>query len=246
MKIYAISDLHLDDYKQEENEALARFLPEADILVMAGDFCNGKDKIGRFYNFVELVKPKYKHVIFVMGNHDHWGWDFENSHNAFSKVKDAQVHFLQESLLTLSDFPDYVFYGGTLWYQESDPYWIDERRTIGGKDIIKANKVFKSNLETLSLSIPKDKKLICVSHHLPSNNCIAPQFVGAYTNEFFVDSSCEPLIKNIKPALWIHGHTHEYTETKFADTRIIANPRGYDGEHDGQFLINAINRIIEV
>jgi len=50
---------------------------------------------------------------------------------------------------------------------------------------------------------------------------------GAYSSsldDFIVD---HPQIK-----LWTHGHTHEDFDYMVGSTRIVCNPRGYDGYED--------------
>jgi hypothetical protein len=50
---------------------------------------------------------------------------------------------------------------------------------------------------------------------------------GGYTSdlvEFILD---RPQIK-----LWTHGHTHEQFDYMIGSTRVVCNPRGYDGYED--------------
>lgn len=63
MKLLHISDTHNLHHQLDQ-------LPQADIIVHSGDFCeNGtEDEVLNFINwFIELP---YKHKIFVTGNHD--------------------------------------------------------------------------------------------------------------------------------------------------------------------------------
>lgn len=247
MKLYVLSDLHLDDYEQAENEKLASELPEADVFVIPGDFVNyGYTQMGRIKDFLKRVEQKYKYIVAVVGNHDNWGSDLGHSYNSFLQIvkEIPKLTVLNNNTVVLKDFEDYIFYGGTLWYKGSYKLWIDERRIIDGSvDIQSFNKQFKENLSNLN---PEGKKLICVSHHLPSELCIAPEFKGADTNPFFVDASCEKLIVEKKPIYWFHGHTHEVVDQQLDSTRIIANPRGYKGEHNLSFKIDSLNRIYDL
>jgi Icc-related predicted phosphoesterase len=74
------------------------------------------------------------------------------------------------------------------------------------------------------------KKYVVVGHHAPSTLSVKPKYKsdttlnGAYTSdlsEFILD---HPSIK-----LWTHGHTHDCFDYRIGSTRIVCNPRGYEG-----------------
>ena len=68
MRIFHLSDTH-----GLHNDLI---LPEADILIHSGDFTNHRDKFqnaGEFYLFidwVEEVSKKFRHNVYIPGNHD--------------------------------------------------------------------------------------------------------------------------------------------------------------------------------
>ena len=75
-----------------------------------------------------------------------------------------------------------------------------------------------------------DSKVVVVGHHAPSKLSTKPAYErdvlmnGAYSSdlsEFILD---HPRIK-----LWTHGHTHNDFDYMIGSTRIVCNPRGYDG-----------------
>ena len=75
-----------------------------------------------------------------------------------------------------------------------------------------------------------DQKFVVVGHHAPSKSSTHPRYAeevimnGGYStalDEFIMD---HPQIK-----LWTHGHTHEDFDYMIGSTRIVCNPRGYDG-----------------
>lgn len=43
-------------------------------------------------------------------------------------------------------------------------------------------------------------------------------------------STFEPLIEKGRPALWIHGHTHDAFDYELYGTKVVCNPRGYPEE----------------
>jgi Icc-related predicted phosphoesterase len=73
-------------------------------------------------------------------------------------------------------------------------------------------------------------KFVVVGHHSPSKLSTKPKYEkdvmvnGAYSSdlsEFILD---RPQIK-----LWTHGHTHDDFDYMIGSTRIVCNPRGYEG-----------------
>jgi hypothetical protein len=76
----------------------------------------------------------------------------------------------------------------------------------------------------------KDKKCVVVGHHSPSFLSAHAMYKddtlmnGAYHSsleEFIMD---RPQIK-----LWTHGHTHYAFDYVIGETRVVCNPRGYEG-----------------
>ena len=93
----------------------------------------------------------------------------------------------------------------------------------------------KEMLEYIRLMIEGkfDQKFVVVGHHAPSKLSTHPRYAdevimnGGYSSsleEFIMD---HPQIK-----LWTHGHTHEDFDYMIGSTRIVCNPRGYDGYED--------------
>ena len=79
----------------------------------------------------------------------------------------------------------------------------------------------------------ESKKFVVVGHHAPSKLSTKPKYQddvmvnGAYSSdlsEFILD---RPQIK-----VWTHGHTHDVFDYMLGGTRIVCNPRGYDGYED--------------
>lgn len=240
MRVFCISDLHLDLWTQKQNEEFALAMPKADVLLIAGDIANGNQnwnskqdipQFAKFNHFLSLCSPFYEKIMVVLGNHDFWG--LKAYEDAFLNFKDQvgstygdKVKLLRNEWVDLNS--DYAIFGGTLWYREENQsyYWIDERRA-DMKAAWKDNESFKKNIVTN----PPDKKKIVVSHHLPSFEAVHPNWINDATNDFFVDAECHPIIEKLKPALWLNGHSHEKVDKAFQDTRLLCNPRGYPGEH---------------
>ncbi len=120
MKIAICSDVHLE-FGQLELENTHN----AEVLVLSGDICTSVDlrvtdsilssaKTDRYLDFFTACSRNFPHVVYVMGNHEHYHGDFATSAGI---LKDAlkhlpNIHVLDKEVFTLGD---YVFLGGTLW-----------------------------------------------------------------------------------------------------------------------------------
>lgn len=74
------------------------------------------------------------------------------------------------------------------------------------------------------------KKFVVVGHHAPSKQSTHPK----YANETLINSAyssdlVEFILDNPRIKVWTHGHTHETFDYMVESTRIVCNPRGYDG-----------------
>ena len=120
MKIAICSDVHLE-FGQLELENTQN----AEVLILSGDICTACDlrvtdgilssaKTDRYLEFFTACSRNFPHIIYVMGNHEHYHGDYATSAGT---IKDALKHLeniyvLDKEVFTLGD---YVFLGGTLW-----------------------------------------------------------------------------------------------------------------------------------
>ena len=121
MKIAIASDVHLEfgqlDLDNTQN---------AEVLVLSGDICTAVDlrvtdgilssaKTDRYLEFFTACSRNFPHVIYIMGNHEHYHGDYATSagilRDAVKQCGD-NIHFLDKEVWELDD---HVFIGGTLW-----------------------------------------------------------------------------------------------------------------------------------
>lgn len=123
MKIYLCSDVHIEFGPLEVHNK-----DNADVLILSGDIVVAKElrhwspdgilelsKHGNnFINFFEQCSSKFKDVIYVMGNHEHYNGDFAESESILRKVCNhfGNIHLLEKEIKTINDI---TFIGGTLW-----------------------------------------------------------------------------------------------------------------------------------
>jgi predicted phosphodiesterase len=202
----------------------------------------------RYYDFVERCCKRFPHVVLITGNHEHYHGDFAETHWILRKVfADFANLYILDKQFTIID--NVVFFGGTLWtdMNGSDP---DTMRTNRGlmndyncikntseegmkvfmpQDSVDDHKKFLTELEKV-LSVYPAQPTVVVGHHAPSKASTHPRYKtqtimnGAYSSN--LDNF---ILDNRQIKLWTHGHTHEDFDYRIGTTRVVCNPRGYDG-----------------
>ena len=83
----------------------------------------------------------------------------------------------------------------------------------------------ESNWLREKVAANKDKKIIIFTHHMPRKELIDNDFKHSEVNDAYavMDGSCD----DIKPLVWISGHTHRYDDRVLDGVRYIRNPIGY-------------------
>ena len=260
MKINLVSDMHINFQDVT--------LPGGDVLVMAGDIMeaghlrladNAKKNVflaDRYRRFCREELVKYRKVIYVAGNHEHYNNSYDDTHERIQAELPDNVHFLENDFVKIDDV---WFFGGTFWtdFNKGDPismHYVKQNmsdfRLIKFKDSIEVKTMYGDsywtsqftpayvkevfhktveNLKQFAESHP-DEKIVVVSHHAPTELSIDP----AYKNDYHMNGAYHSRLgdfimnhPNIK--VWCHGHMHNFTDYMIGDTRVLANPRGYKG-----------------
>ena len=105
MKVCCISDIHMKHDRLQ--------LPEADTLVIAGDFLM-KGTVGELYVFctwLATLPKKFKHKVIVAGNHDICLEDEKTRLEAEAMIGDTGAWYLRDTGITL----DGVRFYGSPW-----------------------------------------------------------------------------------------------------------------------------------
>ena len=79
----------------------------------------------------------------------------------------------------------------------------------------------------IKIANEKNKKVIVLTHYLPSINCINEKYKTSPRNEYYY-TPCDDLFENVD--YWIAGHTHTAIDIEQDNCRIIINPVGTPGE----------------
>jgi len=132
MKIAVASDVHL-----EFGPIVFENSGGADVLILSGDICVAKDllehdspmpteKSQKLHDFFYNCCNKFPHVVYIMGNHEHYHYDFAHTlkglKNNLKYLPNLQI--LEKESWTL--FDEVTFIGGTLWtdMNKEDPLTI--------------------------------------------------------------------------------------------------------------------------
>jgi len=244
MRIQVISDIHTEFHRDRGTKFVTELPADnVDVLIVAGDF----GTIDTLYNTLKVLCERYPHVVYVTGNHEYYNSTREIVHRSLQKVSKrfSNFHWLKNSAVEIDGKR---FVGSTMWFPNSHDAWALEDRLNDFSLIEKFSEwVYKENDKAQNyLNRNVKEGDIVITHHLPSWASIADEFKGSRFNCYFVCDMSETILDN-KPALWVHGHTHESCDYKLGDTRVVCNPYGYS--HAGAGLRNRAfdrNFIVEV
>lgn len=134
MKISVCSDLHLEfgsiSLENKDN---------ADVLILSGDICvvndlqekdtfnirGENDKSNQYHTFFQECCAGFSHVIYIMGNHEHYHGDFATSYNTLKERLGylRNLHILEKEFVEINGV---CFAAGTLWtdMNKEDPVTI--------------------------------------------------------------------------------------------------------------------------
>lgn len=98
------------------------------------------------------------------------------------------------------------------------------------EDAVEDHRKMLEYLKIVLSSLPADRKVVVVGHHAPSKLSTHPRYKDeTIMNGGYSSDLSEFILDNRQIKLWTHGHTHEDFDYMLGSTRIVCNPRGYDG-----------------
>jgi len=247
MRIQVVSDLHNEFGVIQKNYDKMIDTP-ADVLVLAGDISTHDGIIPLLKDIQEACD---KTVIFVPGNHEYYGTSRKVLDKRFKAASNTKLQILLERDIIIGGV---VFIGSTGWWDGSGghlgqtvKHGLNDFRLIhdvaeNGDGIWwgqKAKSFIDGKLYYYRANFP-DMKRVVVTHHFPHRRSIARAFQGSALNVCFYNA-WEDLIKEYRPELWIHGHTHNGFDYRVKGndgyphkeddgkgvTRVVCNPQGY-------------------
>lgn len=242
MKIWVVSDLHLEFADLQE----PLDPPDADVCAMAGDLCRGIDNGVRW--LAKHIAPAMP-CVYVAGNHEFYKGSIKEGLEAGRATarETPGVHFLENDAVTVGGVR---FLGATLWtdfrLDGAPESAMDHarRRMNDYRQIAWQKNPWQRFLPFHSYRLHQDSKAflarematspaptVVVTHHLPHRRSVPERFHGDPTNAAYA-SDLSRIIEEGRPALWVHGHTHNSCDYVLETSRIVSNPKGYGDEND--------------
>jgi predicted MPP superfamily phosphohydrolase len=241
------------------------------ILVLAGDLWVGTRWVEyQGYSWINKVANRFKQVVVVSGNHDHWPYGHTTIKNWKSKcdnkLYEHGIFNVQVLDSTVYEIEDVLFVGATLWtdMNKFDPltmYNMSKFMHYDGKISFNAGpngqwERFTSEkwIEThrkqrdyikFVAENNKDKKIVVVTHHVPLVHLGDPNYVHDSSTAYYVSDLSDLILNNPQFKLWCFGHTHSQRDEVFGETKMYNNAVGYAGQHFEQQNLVA-HEVIEI
>lgn len=224
-------------------------------LILPGDLWNGLYSI----DCIQSFHNRFKEVWVVLGNHDYWYNNLNTLNDNYKRelinyrmdnvsVLDADTFerdgklFIGCSLFTNMDRenplciarakdcmqPDFTLIKSD---EELDEFYINRVKTISVEDWLQRNARDFDYIKNV-VANNKDKEIIIVTHYGCSTLSIHEKYKQyGLSNYYFVNDYWDFIHDNENIKYWIHGHIHSKMDYNIGECRVIANPRGYPGEH---------------
>jgi predicted phosphodiesterase len=260
MKIALVSDVHLEfgdlDFENDSG---------ADVLILGGDICIANDmaqrdpyntmgeqyRSNRFHDFFQRCCDRFPHVIFIVGNHEHYHGDFAKTVPHFKDVLGylPNLHILEKETFVLGDI---TFIGGTLWTDMNRrdnrtlhdiSRMMNDFRCVDNSAKTEDHRGWPGRFTTTDAANDHDAmvafidqtvaanpagKYVVLGHHAPSKLSTHPRYQDQFIMNGGYSSELDNFILNHPQIrLWTHGHTHEDFDYQIGSCRILCNPRGY-------------------
>lgn len=247
MKFALASDIHL------EFGPIELFNTEgADVLVLSGDILVAKDlrspdpyeimdtsKSLMLQKFFNQVCEQFPHVLYVMGNHEHYHGDFQYTVNLLRKNLGHRenLHILDKENFV---FEDVTFIGGTLWtdMNKEDPHTLyaikgvmnDFKTVTNSKNVTYFRDEDGNSHERIARLMPADVvedhkamlahisascavnpsgKFVVVGHHAPSKQSTHPRYKDEVLINGAYSSDLSEFILD-RPQIKVWTHGHTH------------------------------------
>jgi len=241
MLVRLASDLHLEFGRDNYEKMIPSTSSDIDtVLVVPGDIHVGSKACD---DFLPRMGDRFCHVIYVLGNHEFYGYDLAEVADLVREKLDSfsNISLLDDSSVVLHGVR---FIGSTLWTDVNNRNPIDiqlVRRAMSDYYYIKNNGSGLKVEDTIdrheksvrfiesSLEDKFDGPNVIATHHGPSYKSAHPRYLGNSSEPLNVAfySNLEYLMNFYNIDYWFHGHTHSTVEYEVNGCKVRMNPRGY-------------------
>jgi len=246
-----VSDLHLENYYYKNIQSVIPHLlvPSAKYLIVAGDCVNFNTfrDIEIYPNilklFLDYYIDKFEKILYICGNHEHYGTtlglegtiEYYRNYIKEYDVGRNKVIFLEKDRLDLEDIN---ILGLTLWTKISNTSSLtinDYRQIRKQENGYTINLTYKDTLKEHEESVKwlsqqldqiKERKVMIISHHMPSFQLVDSKYKNARNNDAFASDLNFLMESYPNIQLWCFGHVHESVKKTIANCECLCNPRG--------------------
>lgn len=254
MEICLVSDIHMEI---GGFPGKTKFL-QGDVLIIAGDLTcaryfdethesyhnqHGKAQRNNMASMKRHWFPKFKQIFYIMGNHEHYGYDLCESSKTMAEAL-SDVHNLKVLDNETFMYDGVLFIGSTLWtnFNNGDGYdmtraeiRMNDYRTIAKDGRTVRPEIIltehRKSLEFIEATLAQNKNVptVMITHHGPSMKCQnvarhGPELLYSYCSDLDYITEMNDQIK-----VWCSGHTHDNSWFIINKTRFVSNQRGYEG-----------------
>jgi predicted phosphodiesterase len=240
MRVFAVSDLHLDYASNREWLAqLSQHEYQNDALILAGDI---SDKLNLLAEGFKVLTDRFSAVLYVPGNHDLWV--------SRDGIRDSIEKFevVRETAIEQGVHVDPYRRGGLViapllgWYDysfgEPDDFllgaWVDYRacRWPEGYDDVAVTRFFTNRNPVASPETDGADKIITFSHFLPRIDLMPDRIPSRHRKIYPVLGSTilDKQLRQWGSSMHVYGHSHVNRHITVDGVTYINNAFGYPSE----------------
>lgn len=245
MKVTVVSDLHLEMCEMGHG---IPDLGEGEVLILGGDILCARHfkkngELNRIYSdFLNKCVQNFDEVLFIAGNHEAYGYNYEGAWDVLAENFPKQIHILENDFVEIKDW---VFLGATLWtdFRNGNALeMMEAEQCINDYKTIRitpkyrkmnANDTYGFHKKTKQFLLEKleqfkNQKIWIATHHAPSYQSVHEKYKSSgIANGAYVSDLDGLILDNPEIMVWSHGHTHTSFDYKIGQCRVVCNPRGY-------------------
>lgn len=238
MKVFAISDIHLD-YKinQQWLAKLSKYDYQEDILILAGDISDNLQLLESCFSTLSKI---FLNVLYVPGNHELWVVRNENltSVQKFELIRriasDHNIGMQPYSNNTLSIVPllgwyDYTFGNPGQKLKES---WMDFQACLWPESYTMSDVTDYFTHQNEHALKTENETIISFSHFLPRIDLMPERIPDAYRflHPILGSTQIEAQIRALSSDIHVYGHSHVNRDITISGIRYVNNAFGYPRE----------------
>jgi len=204
-----------------------------DALILAGDIGSlAPSGLDRYRDLLARFCELYPRVFMVIGNHENWGVSISRARENLRSISTGLKNLVVLEAGEPRELRQGLNIGGdTLWFPDCGDYLL-KKNWCDYAYIRDSHEIHDRHSEFLKYNLPD----ICVTHHFPTEEAIAPEWKGNLHNCFYHTGLDDDLGSRYAlglkiPRLWIFGHSHNPMDfhSQFG-FRGYSNPLGYQSE----------------